>query len=237
MKSSFTFTIYFLSPHLWVKEVEETMSDFLKFVLRLSVLIIQREPTLRITCSSKILQKVVVCVLLRVLWINRAKRMAANFPYLMKTIHLHIQGQQIPSRITSKTHTQTYHCKNDKIQRKIWNHQEKNVMDVVMYKGIPVRLAADFSSETMEGRRPLSWFSNATSINHRSTELQPQYRTSTYVFTIPASFPRQGNQWLHVTQSWRQMQKQLPVSWQLVQGTILHLFRPNRHHRSFYIST
>lgn len=92
-------------------------------------------------------------------WLKNSHIWWKVFTYIFKVNKFQV-GQ--PQRLTPR-HIIVKMIKSR--QRKFWNHQEKNVMDVVMYKGPLVRLAADFSSETTEARRPLSWFSNAMPIN------------------------------------------------------------------------
>ena len=81
--------------------------------------------------------------------------MKENFPNLAKEIDFQeVQEAQSPKEIGSKeAHTKAHHNYITKIQdneRILKTAREK---DTVTYKGVPIRLSADFSKENLQAKR------------------------------------------------------------------------------------
>ena len=87
------------------------------------------------------------------------KRMKENFPNLAKEIDFQeVQEAQSPKEVGSKEeHTKAHHnyprLAKIKDKERIWKAARKK--ETVTYKGVPIRLSAYFSKETLQARR--SW--------------------------------------------------------------------------------
>ena len=81
--------------------------------------------------------------------------MKENFPNLAKEIDFQEvqEAQRVPKKLDPKKHTPRHiiiHYPRLKIRRESYKQQEKKT---VTYKGLPIRLSADFSKETLQARR------------------------------------------------------------------------------------
>ena len=81
--------------------------------------------------------------------------MKENFPNLVKEIDTQIQGaQRIPSKMDPKRTTpRRIIIKLPKVKDKETISKAAREKQRVTYKGVPIRLAADFSKETLQARR------------------------------------------------------------------------------------
>ena len=77
--------------------------------------------------------------------------MKENFPYLVKEIHMQVQeAQRIPNKKDTKMPTPRHIIiKMPKIKDKERILKAEREKQRVTYKGIPARLSADFSKETL----------------------------------------------------------------------------------------
>ena len=81
--------------------------------------------------------------------------MRENFPNLVKEIYMQIQERQrVSNKMGAKTPTPRY------IIIKIWRVKDKERIlkaarekQIIIYKGVPIRLSADFSKETLQAIR------------------------------------------------------------------------------------
>ena len=81
--------------------------------------------------------------------------MKENFPNLVKEIHMQVQeSQRVPKKLDPRRNTPRHiiitlaKMKDKEIILKAAREKE-----TVTYKGVPIRLSADFSKETMWARR------------------------------------------------------------------------------------
>ncbi|KAK1340128.1 hypothetical protein QTO34_018692 [Cnephaeus nilssonii] len=81
--------------------------------------------------------------------------MTKNFPHLVKEIDLQVQGlQRIPNKRNPKRTTPRYIIiKMPRAKDKERILKAAREKQLVTYKGVPIRLSADFSTETMQARR------------------------------------------------------------------------------------
>ena len=100
------------------------------------------------------------------------KIMKENFPNLVKEIDMQVQeAQRVPNKMDAKRPTPRHiiikmpKVKHEK--RILKAAREKNL---VTYRGVPIRLSADFSKETLQARR--SW--QEVSKVMKSKDLQPR---------------------------------------------------------------
>ena len=82
--------------------------------------------------------------------------MKENFPSLAKEIDFQVvqEAQRIPKKLDPRKHTPR-HIKITlpKIQDKERTLKVAREKETVTYKGVPIRLSADFSKETLKARR------------------------------------------------------------------------------------
>ena len=80
--------------------------------------------------------------------------MKGNFPSLVKELDIQVQeAQRVPHKLDPKKNTPTYIIKLPKIKDKERILKAAGEKETVTYKGIPIRLSADLSKETLqEGR-------------------------------------------------------------------------------------
>ena len=79
--------------------------------------------------------------------------MKENFPNLVKEIDYQ-EVQRVPKKLDPKTNTQRHIIiKLPKIKDKERILKEARGKEKVTYKGVPIRLSADFSKETLQARR------------------------------------------------------------------------------------
>ena len=83
------------------------------------------------------------------------KIMKGNFPNLVKEIDMHIQeAQSVPKKLDPKRNTpRPIIITLPKIKDKERILKAAREKDTVTYKGVPIRLSADFSTETLQARR------------------------------------------------------------------------------------
>ena len=78
--------------------------------------------------------------------------MAENFPILKKETDIQVQeGQRVPNKINPNTPTRRHIIKMGTVKKRILNSAREKQRD--NYKGTPIRLTADFSTETWQTRR------------------------------------------------------------------------------------
>ena len=81
--------------------------------------------------------------------------MKENFSNLAKEIDIQVQeAQQVPNKMDTKRTSPRHIINMPKIKYKdrILKQQERK-KHIVTYKGVPIRLEADFSKETLQARR------------------------------------------------------------------------------------
>nr|KAF6379150.1 hypothetical protein mMyoMyo1_009979 [Myotis myotis] len=79
--------------------------------------------------------------------------MTENFPYLLKEIDLQVQeAQRTPNKRNPKR-TTPRHIIIKMPRAKDKENLKSSKRKTVTYKGVPIRLSADFSTETMQARR------------------------------------------------------------------------------------
>ena len=83
------------------------------------------------------------------------KIMKENFPNLAKEIDLQVQeAQRVPKKLDPRRNTPRHIIiKLPKIKDKEGILKEARGKERVTYKGVPIRLSADFSKETLQARR------------------------------------------------------------------------------------
>ena len=83
------------------------------------------------------------------------KIMKENFPNLVKEIDIQVQeAQRIPNKLDPKRHTPRYIIiKIPEVKDKERVLQAARGKDTVTYKGVSIRLSADFTKETLQARR------------------------------------------------------------------------------------
>ena len=82
--------------------------------------------------------------------------MKVNFPNLAKEIDFQEvqEAQRVPKKLDPRKNTPRHIIiKLPKIQDKERILKAARVKEVVTYKGVPIRLSADFSKETLQARR------------------------------------------------------------------------------------
>ena len=85
--------------------------------------------------------------------------MKENFPILVKQIGMQVQeAQRVPKKLDPRRNTPRYIIiKFPKIKDKERILKAAREKDTVTYKGVPIRVSADFSKETLQAR--FSFFS------------------------------------------------------------------------------
>ena len=84
------------------------------------------------------------------------KIMKENFPNLAKEIDFQEvqEAQRIPKKLDPRNHTPRYIIiVSPKIKEKERMLKAAREKETVTYKGVPIRLSADFSKETLQARR------------------------------------------------------------------------------------
>ena len=83
------------------------------------------------------------------------KIMKENFPNLVKEIEMHIQeAQRIPNKMDTNRPTPRHIIiKMQKLKDKKRILKAAREKQLVTYRGVPIRLSADFSKETLQARR------------------------------------------------------------------------------------
>ena len=81
--------------------------------------------------------------------------MKENFPNLVKELNMQVQkAQRVPKQLDSRISTPKYiNIKLPKIKDKERILKAARGKERVTYKGVPIRLSADFSKETFQARR------------------------------------------------------------------------------------
>ena len=81
--------------------------------------------------------------------------MKENFPNLMKEIDMQVQdAQRVPKKLDPRKNTKRHIIITlPKITEKERNLKAAREKETVTYKGIPIRLSANFSKETLKVRR------------------------------------------------------------------------------------
>ena len=98
--------------------------------------------------------------------------MKQNFPNLVKELDTQVQeAQGVPNKLDSKRTTLRHIIiKMPKVKDKKSILKERREKQRVTYKGVPIRLSADFSKETLQARR--DWQEVCKLMN--SKDLQPK---------------------------------------------------------------
>ena len=83
------------------------------------------------------------------------KIMKENFLNLVKEIDIHIQeAQRVPKKMNTKRPTPRHiTIKMPKFKDKERNLKTAREKQLVTYRGVPIRLSAEFSKETLQSRR------------------------------------------------------------------------------------
>ena len=83
------------------------------------------------------------------------KIMKEKFPNLVKEIHMHVQeAQRVQNKTDAKRSTPSHTIiKMPKVKSKEKILKAAREKQLVTYKGVPIRLSADFSKETLQARR------------------------------------------------------------------------------------
>ena len=83
------------------------------------------------------------------------KIMKEHFPNLVKEIDIQVQkAQRVPNKLDPKRNTPRYIViKMSKVKHKEKILKAAREKQTVTYKGVPIRLSADFSKETLQARR------------------------------------------------------------------------------------
>ena len=81
--------------------------------------------------------------------------MTENFPNLMEEIDIQVQeAQWVPNKMNPKRSKPRHIIiKMQKVKEKEWILKAGGEKQLVTYKGAPIRLSADFSTETLQVRR------------------------------------------------------------------------------------
>ena len=81
--------------------------------------------------------------------------MTENFPKMVKEIDIQVQeAQRVPNKVNPKRPTSRHIIiKMPKVKDKERILKAAREKQLVTYKGVPVRLSADFSKETLQPRR------------------------------------------------------------------------------------
>ena len=99
--------------------------------------------------------------------------MKENFPNLVKEIEIQVQeAQRVPNKMDTKRTTPRH------IKIKMLKVKDKEIIlkaarekQIVTYRGVPIRLSADFSKETLQARR--EWQEVVKMV--KSKDLKPNY--------------------------------------------------------------
>ena len=83
------------------------------------------------------------------------KIMKENFPNLVKEIDIQVwEAQRVPNKLDTKRTTPIHIIiKMSKVKDKERILKAARKKQRVIYKGVPIRLSADFSKETLQARR------------------------------------------------------------------------------------
>ena len=84
------------------------------------------------------------------------QKVKENFPILAKEIDFQEvqEAQRVPKKLNVKRNTPRYIIiKLSKIKDKVRILKEARGKETITYKGVPVRLSADFSKETLQAKR------------------------------------------------------------------------------------
>ena len=86
---------------------------------------------------------------------NLLEKIRENFPNLEKEINMQVQEfQRVPKKLDPRKHTPRHIIITlAKIKEKERILIAEGDKDTVTYKGVPIRLSADFSKETLQARR------------------------------------------------------------------------------------
>ena len=77
-----------------------------------------------------------------------------NFPNLVKEIDMQVQAQRVPNKMDAKKPTPSHIIiKRLKFKDKERILKTAREMKLVTHRGIPIKLLADFSKETLQARR------------------------------------------------------------------------------------
>ena len=80
--------------------------------------------------------------------------MKENFLNLVKEIDIHFQeAQRVPDKMDAQRPTPRHVIKMPKVKDKERILKTERKKETVAYKGVPIRLSADFSKETLQARR------------------------------------------------------------------------------------
>ena len=80
--------------------------------------------------------------------------MKENFPNLVKDIDIQVQeAQKVPNKLVPKRTTPRHLIKMPKVKDKEKILKAAREKQTVNFKGVPIRLSADFSKETLQVRR------------------------------------------------------------------------------------
>ena len=80
--------------------------------------------------------------------------MKENFPNLVKEIDMQVQeAQRVPNRDAKRPTPRHTIIKMPKVKDKERILQAARGKQLVTYRGVPIRLSADFSKETLQARR------------------------------------------------------------------------------------
>ena len=80
--------------------------------------------------------------------------MKENFPNLGKEIHMQVQeAQRVPNKLSPKRPTPRHIIKMPKVKDKERILKAAREKQLVTYRGVPIRMSADFSEETVQTRK------------------------------------------------------------------------------------
>ena len=84
--------------------------------------------------------------------------MKENFPNLVKEIDMQVQeAQRVPNKMDAKRPTPRHIIiKMPKVKEKERILKAAREKQLVTYRGVPIRLSADFSKETLQARKALA---------------------------------------------------------------------------------
>ena len=82
------------------------------------------------------------------------KTIKENFPNLVKEIDMQVQEAQSPKQDRCKeVHSMTHIIKMPKVKDKDRILKATREKQIIIYKGVPIKLSADFSKETLQAGR------------------------------------------------------------------------------------
>ena len=92
---------------------------------------------------------------IKINFLKKEKIMKENFPNLVKEINIQVQeAQRVPNKMNPKRNTSRHIIiKMPKVKDKERILKAAREKQLVTYKGVPIRLSADFSQETLQARR------------------------------------------------------------------------------------